>query len=109
MPRHEFGIMLKDPKKRKRYDKFEPDKCDCISVDDELIRPLLEKLSEVKCYWHILDRLEVGLAYTGINLIPPESCGLIKKVLKNEQGLSELASLLSKAEKEDKFVIHFGI
>lgn len=92
MPRHEFGIMQTNPKKKKRYDYYEPDKYDCISVDDDDLLSLLKSLNEVKCYWHTLERTESGLAYYGITLIPPA-----------------LLALLTEAQKYNKYVIHFGI
>lgn len=44
MAKHEFGIMNVNPKPNKRYDSYEPEKYDCISVHDDYIGPLLEKL-----------------------------------------------------------------
>ena len=45
MAKHEFGIMNVNPKPNKRYDTYEPEKYDCISVHDDYIEPLLEKLA----------------------------------------------------------------
>lgn len=109
MPKHEFGIMQTEPKSGKRYDAYEPDRYNCISVDDALIVPILRELQSVKCYWHTLERLDDGLAYTGITLIPPESCSLIRERIRDNQELSQLNSLLREAEQNDKFVIHFGV
>ncbi len=109
MPKHEFGIMPEEPKKGKRYDHYEPEKYNCISVDDDDILPLLIKFKEVKCYWHTLDRPEFGLAYYGITLIPPESINSIIEMIWNNHYLSELLGLLSNAEKQHKYIIHFGI
>lgn len=109
MPKHEIGIMQISPKKGKRYDHYEPKKYKCISIDDDDILPLLEKFNEVKCYWHTLDRPELGLAYYGITLIPPESIGAIIEIIWNNHNLSELMSLLSAAERYNKYIIHFGI
>lgn len=109
MPVHKFGIMQTKPKNGKKYDDYEPQKYKCISVDDDYILPLLEKFRGVKCYWHTLDRAEFGLAYYGVTLIPPESLDLIIEIIWNNNNLSELFTLLSKAEHENKYVIHFGI
>jgi hypothetical protein len=109
MPKHEFGIMQKDPIKGRRYVVYEPKRYNCISVDDKLIISLSEKLKEIKCYWHTLDRLESGLAYTGITLIPPRACTSIIYMLQDNPELSELKSLLHEAERTNKYVIHFGI
>lgn len=109
MPKHDFGIMQITPKSGKRYDNYEPQKYNCISVDDYYILPLLEKFHEVKCYWHTLDRAEMGLAYYGITLIPPESLDAMIEIILSNHNLSELLSLFLNAKKENRFVIHFGI
>lgn len=109
MPSHNFGIMQTQPQKCERFDRYEPQRYNCISVDDDDLLPLLEKFEEVKCYWHTLDRAETGLAYCGITLIPPESLGSLIENIWSNQNLSELLSLFSLAEKENKFIIHFGI
>lgn len=109
MAKHEFGIMNVSPKLNKRYDSYEPEKYDCISVHDDYIEPLLEKLAYIECYWHTLDRLEKGLAYYGITLIPPSSMEQFIDCLEKKTGTEELIKLLLKAKEEEKFVIHFGI
>ena len=73
MASHKFGIMNLSPELNERYDYYEPEKYDCISINDDYIEPLLEKLACIECYWHTLERPEIGLAYCGINLIPPSS------------------------------------
>lgn len=109
MPKHNFGIMQTAPKAGKRYDRYTPEKYNCISVDDAYILSLSKQLSGVKCFWHTLDRPEFGLAYYGITLIPPESLGAIIEMIWQNPNLSELLALLSEAEKAKKYVIHFGI
>ena len=66
MPTHKFGIMKKAPKQSERFDVYVPEKYDCISVNDDDIEPLLEKLSQIPCFWHTLERPEKNLAYCGI-------------------------------------------
>ena len=109
MPTHEFGIMQESPKSGKRYDCYVPQKFRCISVNDDDIVPLLKNLNEVKLYWHTLDKPAYGLAYYGITLIPPESMDAIMEIVRSSHNLSELFDLLSSAQKENKFIIHFGI
>ncbi len=109
MAKHEFGIMKITPKLNERYDTYEPEKYDCISIHDDFIEPLLDKLAHIDCYWHTLDRPEGGLAYCGITLIPPSSLEQFVVLLDGTIGTDELKSLLLKAKAEDKFVIHFGI
>ena len=109
MAMHEFGIMNNAPRQNGRYDAYEPKKYDCISVHDDYIEPLLEKLSSVDCFWHTLSRPEKNLAYYGVTLIPPSSLNRFIEILEGTVGTEELIDLLSKAKEEDKYVIHFGI
>ena len=109
MPTHEFGIMQERPNPGERFDSYEPERFRCISVDDGAIEPLLHKLKQVKCYWHTLDRPEYGLAYYGITLIPPESLNAVMEIVWHDRNLSDLLALLSEAQKEERFIIHFGI
>ena len=71
MAKHEFGIMNVSPKPHERYDSYEPEKYNCISVHDDCIEPLLDKLEQIESYWHTLERPGKGLACYGITLIPP--------------------------------------
>ena len=42
MPKHEFGIMPQAPQAGKCFDKYEPEKYNCISVSDDDLQPCLE-------------------------------------------------------------------
>ena len=81
MANHEFGIMQNQPMNKERFDEYEPNKYDCIVVDDNFIEPILTDLQKVDCYWHTLQISGKGLAYYGITLIPPESMDILIKVL----------------------------
>ena len=81
MAKHEFGIMRTAPRAHERYDLYEPDKYRCISVPDETVEPLLERLSAVECFWHTLQHPGKGLAYAGITLIPPASLAELLRCL----------------------------
>lgn len=109
MPKHEFGIMKNAPKQHERFDVYAPEKYDCISINDAYIEPLLEKFSQLPCFWHTLERPEKNLAYYGITLIPPSSLNMLLDILEGADGTEELKKLLMEAEKENQFVIHFGI
>lgn len=119
MAHHEFGIMSTDPRPGERYDEYEPQKYNCISVDDELIEPFAWKVDEIPMYWHSLDVPGPGLAYCGITLIPPESLGPVLREVdafmpeppdpELLRDLWELKQLLEQALKQGKYVIHFGI
>ena len=106
MAKHDFGIMQTAPKKGIRFDSYAPEEYNCISVDDDDILPLLEKLRVVKCFWHTLDRPEFGLAYYGITLIPPESFSAIIEMIWHNPNLSDLMALFVEAEKATKDLAH---
>jgi hypothetical protein len=109
MAKHEFGIMNTPPKLNERYDSYDPEKYNCISVPDDCIEPLLDKLTQMESYWHTLEQPAKGLAYYGITLIPPSSMRLFTELLERASGTDELRDLLLRAQEEEKFVIHFGI
>ena len=81
MANHEFGIMQNQPMNKERFDEYEPNKYDCIVVDDNFIEPILIDLQKLDCYWHTLQNPGKGLAYCGITLIPPESMDILIKIL----------------------------
>ncbi|MCM3116324.1 short-chain dehydrogenase [Neobacillus sp. MER 74] len=114
MPVHEFGI-IDNTENVKRNIGYEPQKYNCISVDDEIIIDLNENLSIMKTYFHSLERPKFGLAYWGITIIPPESLSMFFDVVtsatlyKKSAELNELASKILQAIEENKYMIHFGI
>jgi hypothetical protein len=114
MPVHEFGIIDKIENFKSSFD-YEPLKYKCISVDDEIIDTLYDKLSIVRTYFHSLDCPEYGLAYWGITVIPLESLSLFYNVVtssplyKKSDELIELAAKIIQAKEEKKYMIHFGV
>lgn len=109
MARHEFGIMQHAPLGGKRYDDYEPEKYDCISVDDDFLEDVAASFTPIDFYWHTLDVKEKGLAYCGVTLIPPQSLDAFINVIRNLPGLSELTVLSETALKDGKWMIHFGL
>lgn len=113
MPAHEFGI-IDNMESEKKVD-YEPQKNNCISVEDEIIICINEHLSLMRTYFHSLDRPEFGLAYWGITIIPPESFSMFFDVVtsstlyKKSAELNELASKILQAKEENKYMIHFGV
>ncbi len=104
MAKHEFGIMETAPLPHVRYDEYEPEKYNCISVDDDYIEPLDKRFTD-ETYWHTLDVKGKGLAYCGITIIPPSAIDSLIALT----DCRELVSLLKRAKSENKFVIHFGL
>lgn len=109
MAKHEFGIMQNAPEKGKRYDEYEPQKYNCISVDDAYVEKLDEKLIDVDFYWHTTDVSGKGLAYCGVTLIPPCSLQNFIEVVKDDPHLTELRTLAESAKRENQWIIHFGL
>ena len=99
MARHEFGVMPLAPEAGQRFEKYEPGKYRCIPVEDDEIERLL----------HTVDRPGRGLCYTGITLIPPETLPGLREAVTRQGRMAELAALLRRAERENKWVIHYGI
>lgn len=109
MAKHEFGIMLDAPKKVKHYDEYEPWKYTCISVDDDDLANIVERLSTIDFYLHTLSAKGKGLAYYGITLIPPDSLKAFIDVIADISELNELKKLLEQALDKNKWMIHYGI
>ena len=111
MPKHEFGIMKNKPIDKEIFKEYDPNKYNCISIDDDFIEPILVELQNVDCYWHTLEYKGDGLAYCGITLIPPEPMDLLKSILLQQDNTEyiDLISLVNKAKEENKYIIHFGI
>ena len=101
--------MPKAPRYGERYDRYEPEKYVCISVDDDYVAAIADRLTAIDFYWHTLSAKGGGLAYCGITLIPPSSHHAFIGVIEGDSHLSELKELLEKALDEDKWVIHYGL
>lgn len=106
---HEFGIMMQAPEEGKQYNEYEPQKYNCISVSDDCLENIVEKLQHIDFYWHTLENKQKGIAYYGITLIPPTSIYNLIDVIKGNPNLVELKELADKALKENKWMIHFGV
>ena len=109
MAKHEFGIMTDAPQVGKRYDRYEPRKYGCISVDDDCLESVAEKLIFIDFYWHTLSVKGKGLAYYGITLVPPRSLKAFIDVIADHSELGELKKLLEKALDNNRWVIHYGL
>jgi len=111
---HQFGIIDKIDQ-FKNYCEYEPEKYNCISIHDDIITDILEALLEIETYYHSLNRPNKGLAYYGITLIPQKSYGKIIDVLnvnmtnETSKEISKLVALIIEANKQNKYIIHFGI
>jgi len=109
LARHEFGIMQTAPENGRRYDEYEPERYNCISVNDDYIEGIVAKFDDTDFFWHTLDVPGKGLAYVGVTLIPPTSMPAFISVIDGAEGLNELKALIEAAHRENKWVIHFGL
>lgn len=109
MAKHEFGIMPTAPVPGQRFDGYEPRKYRCIPVRDEEIERLMPEISTLEMYRHTVDCPGRGLCYTGITLIPPAVLPRLREEVQRQGGMAELAVLLRRAERESRWVIHYGI
>lgn len=111
MAKHEFGILETNPESEASYDTYEPEKNNCIAVDDDSIEPLLKKLSLMETYSHRLSRPIKGLEYTGITLIPPTSLPQFKTIIASisRAELHVLSNKIDEAMQRHKFMIHYGL
>ncbi len=109
MANHEFGIIENAPEKGKRYDKYEPQKYNCIHVNDDYLEGIVANFDNIDFYWHTLNVKGKGLAYCGVTLIPPCSIKEFVDVIKDVPDLYELRKLSEKALEENKWIIHFGL
>jgi len=91
----------------------------CVALPDDIIDNWWDSLTSMKSYFHSYDRPETALARWGVTLIPPESLDLFSEIIKNctsekyltlcEKEIAEVLSLLEKAKRENKFIIHYGV
>ena len=109
MAKHEFGIMENAPENGRRYDDYEPQKYNCISVDDAYLEDIVSEFDDIDFYWHTTDVKGKGLAYCGVTLIPPESIQAFADTINPISELAELKSLCIHALKQNKWIIHFGL
>ena len=96
-------------KSGKYYDEYEPWKYTCISVDDDDLTSIIERISCIDFYWHTLSAKGKGLAYYGITLIPPDSLKAFIDAIADIPKLCELKKLLEEALDQNKWMIHYGI
>ena len=101
--------MQNPPKQGIRYDKYEPQKYNCISVDDVYLEDIVSYFNHIDFYWHTLDIKGKGLEYCGITLIPPKSLSEFINVIYDIDGLYELRLISEKSLKENKWIFHFGL
>lgn len=110
----EFGI-VDNFDKNKDYSEYEPQKYNCIAIEDDIIDDWWNELVLIKTYFHNCNRPEYALARCGVTLIPPESLEAFYDIVANDsrskksEELINLMLLIRKAINENKYVIHYGV
>lgn len=115
---HEFGII--DCLEEYDEHNYEPEKYNCISVDDDFLGEIYHagfknKIEELETFAHNTNRPFKDLAYYGITLIPPNSLKYFLDIVTEEnikyksKELEVLIDKISTAINENKWMIHFGI
>ncbi|WP_053957256.1 hypothetical protein [Inediibacterium massiliense] len=110
----EFGI-VDNFDQNKDYSEYEPQKYNCIAIEDDIINNWWNELMLIKTYFHNYNRPEYALARWGVTLIPPESLEAFYKIVANDsrskssKELANLMTLIRKAISENKYVIHYGV
>lgn len=110
----QFGI-IDDFKKDKDYSSYEPEKYNCVAIDDDILNDWWDQLTLIKTYFHCYSRPSFALARWGVTLIPPESLedfyNIVSKDTKSKSSAEsiDLMILLRKAISENKYVIHYGV
>ena len=118
LAKHEFGI-IDSFEENKWYSEYEPEKHNCISVNDDLIEELIikynEELMAIKTYFQVTTQPGNGLDYYGVTLIPLKSLIQFRDVIikansqYQSQELQALIEMITDAIKKDKYLIHYGI
>lgn len=110
----EFGI-IDNFEEDKDYSDYEPEKYNCISIDDDFINDWWSNLVLIKTYHHSYNRPDFALARWGVTLISPESLERFYSIVSNDrhskssEQLINLMVLIRKALEESKWVIHYGV
>jgi hypothetical protein len=118
LAKHEFGI-IDAFEENKWYSNYEPEKYNCVSVDDDLVCELIikynEELMELKTYFQVKTQQGTGLDYCGVTLIPPESLKQFRDIIMKANNyfiakeLELLTEKITEAIIKNKYLIHYGI
>lgn len=111
----QFGIINKFEKDKDYGSNYEPQKYNCVAIDDDILNDWWKDLTLIKTYFHCYSRPNFALARWGVTLIPAESLEAFYNIVskdkrsKSSMELVNLMILLRKAISEDKYVIHYGV
>jgi len=110
MLKHEFLLLEKVPEKISIANYVRED---LIVVSDDFILENHIPIMQVRMYWESLTVLNEGINYYGTTIIDKDMAKELKERLciycKESEELTKFLSLLDRAIKENKFIIHFGV
>ncbi len=106
---HQFGIIDSFSERLEDYIEYEPEKYNCISVEDDCFLSVCSKLKNLKTINPSTEEFTTDLCWYGITIIPYTSLEEFISVLENDDIFSELIFLLKKAYDNKKYVIHYGV
>ena len=109
MAKHEFALMDHIPRSGVRYDAYEAEHMYCAAVDDALIDERLRDFEILPCYAHTVDCPIQGLCNCGITLIPPHAAREMRWMVCTDPAFTDLVTMLDEADRENIWMIHFGI
>lgn len=111
----QFGIIDEFEKDKDYSSEYEPQKYNCIAIDDDILNDWWNELILIKTYFHSYDRPSFALARWGVTLIPPESLEAFYNIVstdrrsKTSKELIDLIALLQRAISQNKYIIHYGV
>lgn len=110
----EFGI-IDNFEKNKEYSEYEPQKYNCIGINDDFLNDWWKNLVLIPTYFISYDKPNIGLNRWGVTLIPPKSLESLYNIISNDRRASsskeliDLMGLIRKAIDQNKYVIHYGV
>ena len=114
MIKTQFGI-IDEIDYTKDYSDYEPEKYNCVYIDDDYIEDWWPQLCLVKSFYHSMDRPDIALARYGVTIIPPESLPAFQDIVLSDSRISadihlvELSEVIQTAIDKNKHIIHYGI
>jgi hypothetical protein len=124
--KHDFGI-IEIFSKAKDYDNLDEfgvfsytyinavKAYNCATIDDDALNGWWPRIGSMKSYFHTYSRPGTGIARHGVTLIPPESLELFYAIVRDDttpefsEQAAAVLTVIAKAKRDGKFIIHFGV
>lgn len=111
----EFGVIDNFDESKDYGGAYEPQAYNCAAIDDDALSGWRERLETMRTYFHSFDRPETSLARYGVTLIPPASLELFYDIVQNDTApefaaqVPAVLAVIERAQRENKFIIHYGV